>query len=345
MKVGLVGFQGGGKSALFQLLTGHASDPSKIQQGQIGEMIVPDGRFDRLVAFFHPKKTVPARIQLFDTPGLIRGESKGNAQRLGIIRESAVLIQVVGVYTGADPAEEATAFTDECILADLQIVSNRSDRVKKDLAKPKPAVERELMQAELDALVPLEAALASGKPIRALTLTEDQAKAVRAFSLLSGKPILLVLNSAESKFDPVVIDRLASQGITALAAPVGLEQEIEALPPDDRQVFAEEMGLTESCKSRLARAIFEITDQINFYTCDEKEVHAWLLQRGETAVEAAGTIHTDLAKNFIRAEIMAVEDLLRLGSEKEVKAAGLFRLEGKDYVMQDGDEIVVRANV
>jgi GTP-binding protein YchF len=345
MKVGLVGFQGGGKSALFQLLTGHPSDPSKIQTGQVGEMIVPDPRFDRLVDLFHPKKTVPAKIQLFDTPGLVKGESKGNAQRLGIIRESAALIQVIGVYSGVNPLEEVAAFTDECILADLQIVANRIDRVKKDLAKPRPAPERELMQAELDALTPLETLLAAGKPLRSITPTAEQAKAIRAFSLLSGKPILVVLNSAESKFDQAVIDRLRSDGIAALAAPVGLEREIEALSPEDRTLFAEEMGLTESCKSRLARAIFEITDQITFYTCDEKEVHAWLLHRGETALEAAATIHTDLAKHFIRAEIMSVDDLLRLGSEKEVKAAGLFRLEGKDYVMQDGDEIVVRANV
>ncbi len=345
MKVGLVGFQGGGKSALFQLLTGHASDPSKIQAGQVGEMVVPDSRFDRLVKLYRPKKTVPAKIQLFDTPGLIKGESKGNAQRLGIIRESAVLIQVIGVYSGADPLAETTAFTDECILADLQIVANRSERVKKDLAKPKPAVEREQMQAELEALAPLEAALAAGQPIRALTLTEDQGKAVRAFSLLSGKPMLLVLNSADSHYDPAVIEKLDGQGFKSLAAPVGLEQEIEALPPDDRAVFAEEMGLTDSCKSRLARAVFELTDQITFYTSDEKEVHAWLLHRGESALDAAGTIHTDLAKNFIRAEIVPVEELLRLGSEKEVKAAGLFRLEGKEYVMQDGDEIVIRANV
>ena len=345
MKVGLVGFQGGGKSSLFQLLTGHASDPAKIQSGQVGEMTVPDGRFDRLVELFHPKKVVPAKIQLFDTPGLVKGESKGNAQRLGIIRESAVLIQVIGVYSGADPLEEVTAFTDEGILADLQIVTNRIERVKKDLAKPRPAPEREAMQAELDALGPLEALLAGGQPLRSIAPTDEQAQAIRAFSLLSGKPILAVLNCAESKFDQGVIDRLKSQGVTALAAPVGLEQEIEALSAEDRAVFAEEMGLTESCKSRLARAIFEITDQITFYTCDEKEVHAWLLHRGESALDAAGTIHTDLAKHFIRAEIMQVENLLRLGSEKEVKSAGLFRLEGKEYVMQDGDEIVVRANV
>jgi len=345
MKIGLVGFQGGGKSALFQLLTGQQPDPSKVHSGQVGELTVPDERFDKLVAFHKPKKQVPTKIQLFDTPGLARGDQKANAQRFGVMRESHALIHVIGVFTGADPADEVQAFTDECILSDLAIVANRVEKLKKDLTKPRPGPEKEALQAELDALVPIEATLNAGKAVRTLTLTPDQDKATRSFSLLSGKTILVVLNTAESKFDPTLIEKVAALGFKAIAAPVGLEQEIEALPEEDRTLFAEEMGLTESCKQRVARAVFEATQQITFYTCDEKEVHAWLLHKGETALDAAGTIHTDLAKHFIRAEIMSVDDLLRLGSEKEVRAAGLYRVEGKEYVMQDGDEIVVRANV
>lgn len=345
MKIGLVGFQGGGKSALFQLLTGQHPDPAKVHTGQVGELTVPDPRFDRLVALFQPRKQVPAKIQLFDTPGLARGDQKVNAQRLGVMRESHALIHVIGVFSGADPVDEVQAFTEECILSDLGIVTNRIERLKKDLTKPRPAPEKEQLQTELDALLPLEATLSTGQPVRTLTLTAEQLKATRAFSLLSGKTILVILNTAESKFDPAMVEQVTRLGFKTIAAPVGLELEIEALPPEDRAVFAAEMGLTESCKARVARAIFEATDQITFYTCDEKEVHAWLLHRGETALDAAATIHTDLAKHFIRAEIMSTDDLLRLGSEKEVRAAGLYRLEGKDYVMQDGDEIVVRANV
>ena len=345
MKIGLVGFQGGGKSALFQLLTGQQPDPSKVHSGQVGELTVPDERFDKLVAFHKPKKQVPTKITLFDTPGLARGDQKANAQRFGVMRESHALIQVIGVFTGADPADDVQAFTDECVLSDLAIISNRVEKLKKDLAKPKSGPEKELLQAEYDALVPVEATLAAGEPVRSMKLTGDQEKTTRSFSLLSGKTILVVLNTAESKFDPALIDRVAQLGFQAIAAPVGLEQEIEALPEEDRAIFAEEMGLTESCKTRVARAVFEATEQITFYTCDEKEVHAWLLHRGETALDAAGTIHTDLAKHFIRAEIMSTDDLLRLGSEKEVRAAGLYRVEGKEYVMRDGDEILVRANV
>uniref|UniRef100_A0A7C4LM25 Redox-regulated ATPase YchF n=1 Tax=Schlesneria paludicola TaxID=360056 RepID=A0A7C4LM25_9PLAN len=345
MKIGLVGFQGGGKSALFQLLTGQQPDPAKVHTGQVGELTVPDPRFDKLVALFRPKKQVPAKIQLFDTPGLSRGDQKANAQRFGVMRESHALIHVIGVFAGANPAEEVQAFTDECILSDLAIVTNRLERLKKDLSKPRPGPEKEQLQVELEALAPIEATLSAGRPVRSLTLTAEQLKATRSFSLLSGKTILVVLNTAESKYDPALLEQVTRLGFKTIAAPVGLEQEIEALPEADRAEFAAEMGLTESCKARVARAIFEATEQITFYTCDEKEVHAWLLHRGETALDAAATIHTDLAKHFIRAEIMSTEDLLRLGSEKEVRAAGLYRLEGKDYVMQDGDEIVVRANV
>ncbi|GIX03781.1 MAG: ribosome-binding ATPase YchF [Planctomycetaceae bacterium] len=344
MKVGLVGFQGSGKSSLFQLLTGQQPDPAKVHTGQIGELVVPDERFDKLVALYRPAKQVPAKIQLFDTPGLSRGDTKANAQRFGVIRESHALIHVIGVFSGVDPYADVQAFTEECVLADLSIVTNRLERLKKDVAKPRPQPEKELLQQELDALLPMEQVLSEGRPIRQITLTSEQVKVSKAFALLSVKPLLIVLNTSESKFDEQMVKHLKDQGYRVIAAPVGLEHELQALSPEDREQFAREFGLTESCKTRVARAIFEATEQITFYTCDEKEVHAWLLHRGETALDAAATIHTDLAKHFIRAEIMSTDDLLRLGSEKEVRAAGLYRLEGREYVMQDGDEIVVRAN-
>ncbi len=345
MKIGLVGYQGGGKSTLFELLTGHKPDLSKSHLGQVGVTTVPDERYDRLVAFYKPKKESPAKIDLFDTPGLARGDQVQNAQRLGVIRESSVLVQVIGSYNGADPLAEARAFDEDAILADLQVVTNRIERVKKDLLKPKPGTEKDELIAENTALESVAAVLSDGKSLYGIPFTDVQEKVTKSFSLLTRKPKLVVLNTADSSIDTKSIADLNAMGIKAIAGPAGLELEVASLPESDRELFATEMGLGESCRSKLLRAIFEVTEQITFYTCDEKEVHAWLLKRGSSALEAAGTIHSDLARGFIRAEIMSTEDLLRLGSEREVKAAGLHRTEGKEYVVRDGDEIVVRFSV
>lgn len=345
MKIGLVGYQGGGKSTLFELLTGHKPDIHKAHLGQVGITTVPDERYDRLVAFYKPKKESPAKIDLFDTPGLMKGDNVHNAQRLGIIRESSALAQVIGVFNGVDPVTEARAFEDDMILADLQVISNRIEKLKKDLTKPHPHAEKDELTAELAALESCAAVLTEGKTLRGVPFTDIHDKATKSFALLTRKPKMVVLNTADSTIDAKQLADLHAIGITAIAGPGGLELEVASLPEDDRALFAEEMGLTESCRSKLLRAIFEITEQITFYTCDEKEVHAWLLKRGSTALEAAGTIHTDLARGFIRAEVMSTDDLLRLGSEKEVKAHGLFRTEGKEAVIRDGDEIVIRFSV
>jgi hypothetical protein len=343
MKLGLVGYQGSGKSALFELLTGVKTDPAKAHLGQLGTAIVPDARFDKLVALFKPKKTSPARIELFDTPGLARKEHEANAQRLGVIRESNAMVLVVGSFSGADPLADVQSFQDDIILADLQVVTNRIGRVHKDILKPRP--DREQLQAEIAALEPIAARLEEGRPVGDMPFSEAQDKATKSFSLLTRKKQLIILNTADSAQDAALIGKLEAAGQRVVSAPVGLELEVQQLPPEDREMFAQEMGLGESCASKVLRAIFDVTEQITFYTSDEKEVHAWLLHRGGTALEAAGTIHTDLGRGFIRAEITAVEDLLRLGSEREVKAAGLQHVEGKEYPMKDGDEIVVRFSV
>jgi ribosome-binding ATPase YchF (GTP1/OBG family) len=238
---------------------------------------------------------------------------------------------------------ESQSFIEDIILADLQMISNRIDRLKKEVAKPVP--NRAQLQAELEALVPIEAKLSSGSTLHDMPFNEEQEKATRSFSLLSRKKHLVLLNTADSNVDQAVVKKIEDLGYMVVAGPLGLELEVAQLPEEDRAMFAEEMGLTHSAKDDVVKAIFKLTDRITFYTSDEKEVHAWLLKRGSNAVEAAGTIHSDLARGFIRAEVMSVDDLLRLGSEKEVKAAGLYRIEGKDYIVQDGDEIVVRFSV
>lgn len=343
MKVGLVGYQGGGKSTVFELLTRIPPDPAKAYTGQVGVAVVPDERFERLVQLLGSRKVTPAKIELFDTPGLSRDDSSVNAQRLAIIRECTALVQVIGAFAGWDPLEEARRFEDDLILADLQVVSNRIQRLEKDVVKARP--DREELAAELEALRPLAEALEQGETLRDCRLTDLQERAVRSFALLTRKNQLVLLNTSDPQIDSSVLDQFAARGVRVVAAPVGLELELLQLSEDERAEFAEEMGLTEPCRDRLLRAIFEVTDQITFYTCTEKEARAWLLKRGATALDAAGAIHTDLARGFIRAEIMSADDLLRLGSEREVKAAGLHHVEGKDYVVQDGDEILIRFNV
>jgi len=343
MKAGLVGYQAGGKSSLFELLTGVKPDPSKTHVGQHGMAVVPDERFDGLVELFRPRKISPAKIELVDTPGLSRDRSEANAQRLGIIRESAVIVHVIGAYAGFNPLADARALDEELILADLQAVTNRIERLEKDAKKPRP--DREELHTEREVLEPVAGWLGQGRPAREMSLTDRQHDAIRSFSLFTMKQQLLVINTSESAYDEELVAKLAALGTRVVVAPVGLELEVQALPEVDRDVFANELGLAGSSRKRLLRAIFEITDQILFFTANEQEVHAWTLKRGSTALDAAGSIHSDLARGFIRAEIMPVADLLRLGSEREVKAAGLHHVEGKDYEIQDGDELLVRFSV
>jgi len=345
MKIGLVGYQGSGKSTLFELLTGIKPDVSKSHTGQVGMATVPDERFDRLVELCQPKKESPARIELFDTPGLSRDRHSGNAQRLGIIREAAALVHVIGAFNESDPIADAAAFNDDLVLADLQVVNNRIERLRKDVTKPRP--DRDELKGELEALEPIAAMLNGGQTLQGqgLEFSENQEMAVKSFALLTRKRQLLALNTPDDDVDESVIGRLEDQGHRVIAAPAGLELEVKSLREEEQAEFAAAMGLGEPCRDKLLRAVFDATQQITFFTCDEKEVHAWLLQSGSTALDAAHTIHSDLARGFIRAEVVSVEDLLRLGSQREVKAAGLQHIEGKDYLIQNGDEIVIRSGI
>ena len=343
MKTGLVGFQGGGKSTVFELLTATAPDPAKAHTGQVGQATVVDTRFDGLVELYRPGKQVPARIELLDTPGLERRQQALNPQRLGVIREAQALVQVVGAFNGVDAVEEAERFSEELALADLQIVSNRVSRLEVDATKPRP--DRDALQAELEGLRPMAQALETSFNLDGIELTELQQRLCRSFSLLSIKKRLVLVNTDEPASGDQAVAALESAGHHAMAAAVGLELEVEALDEADRAEMARELGLSGSCRNELIQAILETAELITFFTCAEKEVHAWLLGRGSTAVDAADSIHTDLARGFIRAEVTPCDKLLELGSEKEVKAAGLWHVEGKDYVVQDGDELFIRSGV
>jgi ribosome-binding ATPase len=343
MKVGLVGYAGSGKSTVFRWLTGVAPDPAKVQQGQTGMAKVPDARLDKLSAKFKPKKTTYAEIAFLDTPGLLQGERKDNPRRLGILREANGIVIVLDGFSGADPVAQLQAFREELLFADLEIVSNRIPRIEANLKKPRPAKERDADQAELELLMRVVAAFEAGQPAAELGLHPDEDKLVRSFQLLTLKPELVFLNTGDP--GQRVLPVLQTLAPTVLAAPAQLELELEDLPAEDRSAFMADLGVTESQRGDTLRAIFAAMGRIAFLTYGEDECRAWPLTQGADAVAAAAAVHTDLAKGFIRAEVVHYDEFERVGfSEKEAKAHGLYRLEGKTYVVQDGDCIHIRAN-
>jgi ribosome-binding ATPase YchF (GTP1/OBG family) len=342
MKIGLVGFSGSGKSTVFQWLTGVTPDPARVQQGQVGAAKLPDPRVGQMAALFKPKKTTYAEIQFLDTPGLDVAERRDNPRRLGILREADGLVVVLNGFTGGDLAAELRQFREEIAFADLEILTNRLSKVEANLKKPKPAKEREADLLEQSILQRLVAALESGQLPRDLGLKADEEKAIRSFQLLTIKPEIVLVNQGEGgQTTPAGLRTLAPD---ALMAPAKLELELEELPAEDRAAFAADLGLAGSQRDQTLHAIFAAMGQIVFLTVGEDECRAWPLAKGSDAVAGAGQIHTDLAKRFVRAEVVGYDDFCRVGSMKEAKAQGVYRLEGKTYVVQDGDIMHVLAS-
>jgi ribosome-binding ATPase YchF (GTP1/OBG family) len=342
MKVGLVGFAGSGKSTVFRWLTGVAPDPAKVQQGQTGMAKVPDERVDKLSSIFKPKKTTYAEIAFLDTPGLDLAERRDNPRRLGIIREANGLMVVLNGYAGSDPADELRRFREEAVFADLEIITNRLQKIDANLKKPRPAKEKEIDLAEQAVLQKVVECLEAGKSPRDLGLRPDEEKLIRSFQLLTLKPELAFLNQGDAATPiPPALKELSPH---ALAAPVRLEMELEDLPPEERAAFAADLGVVGSERESIIQAIFAGMGRIVFLTVGEDECRAWPVNKGADAVEGAGEIHTDLAKRFVRAEVVGYDDFLKAGSMKEAKAHGTYRLEGKTYVVQDGDIMHILAS-
>ncbi|HEY1381536.1 MAG TPA: DUF933 domain-containing protein [Gemmataceae bacterium] len=338
MKIGLVGFSGSGKSAVFQWLTGVAPDPARVQQGQTGMAKLADARVDKMASIFKPKKTTYAEIAFLDTPGLDISERRDNPRRLGILREADGLVVVLNGYAGGDLAAELRQFREEIAFADLEILTNRLSKVEAAMKKPKPAKEREADEFEHAVIKKLVATIEAGESPRSLGLKPEEEKAVRSFQLLTIKPEIVFVNQGEPGPSP------AALGSGVLAAPAKLELELEELPPEDRAAFAADLGLTGSQRDDVLRKIFAAMGQIVFLTVGEDECRAWPIPAGSDAVTGAGQIHTDLAKRFVRAEVVGYDDFVRVGSMKEAKAQGVYRLEGKTYVVQDGDIMHILAS-
>jgi ribosome-binding ATPase YchF (GTP1/OBG family) len=344
MKIGLIGYQGSGKSTLFHWLTGVAPDPALSHTGQSAMAPIPDPRIAELCKIYNPKKVTQAAIEIVDTPGLSR-KHEGNAAKLGTLREADCIIFVVGAFGGGDPKAELSSFDEDLLLADMEIVTGRIKRLEETLKKPIPRAEHQVLQHEDHVLKMVLAAMESGKPIRELEMNDEQQKVTRAFRLFCEKRRLAIVNTADDEADPKRFEAWATPEIPVLAIPAGLELELSKMTPADREEFEKEMGLVGTDRDHIIRTLLDVSGQITFFTAGEKEVRTWILRRGGTAVEAADGIHTDLARGFIRAETMTVADLVRLGSEREVKAHHLMRQEPKDYVVKDDDILMIRFSV
>jgi ribosome-binding ATPase YchF (GTP1/OBG family) len=344
MKVGIAGFSGSGKSTVFQWLTGVKPDPAASQRGQIGMARIPDGRLDRLSAHFRPKKTTPATIEFLDTPGLLATERRDNPRRLSILREAEGLLVVLNGYGGGDLAAELRQFREEILFADLEIVTNRMGRLQDQLKKPKPAKEREADQHELASLQRLVAAFERGEPASSLGLKEEEEKALRSFQLLTLKPELVMVNIGDEQIGQMLPSGLQGEACRLIQAPAKLELELQELAEDDREAFMRDLGLTALSRDTVLRTIYDAMGLIVFFTVGEDECRAWSLTKGEDAVEGAAQIHTDLARGFVRAEVVRFDDFQRVGSMKEAKTHGVYRLEGKTYVVQDGDIMHILAS-
>ena len=339
MKIGLVGYKGSGKSTLFEWLTGVKPDPALSHQVQSAMAPIPEPRLADLCKLYHPKKVTQAALEIVDTPGLSR-DQVGNVAKLGFLREADYLVCVVPVFDGSDVQKEMDAFLDDMILTDLEIASNRIERINEQKKRHLSKDDQEKLGIELEALEQIRQGLENGKPVLAEEMSEDHYHATRSFRFLTEKNRMVLVNTGDDETDHAGYEKYSTSKVPVVAVSVGLEVELAKMAEDEREDFLKEMGIRSTDRDKILRILLDNSGQMVFLTAGEKEVRTWLMRKNGTAIEAAGCIHTDFIKKFIRAEIMRCDDLVRLGSEREVKAAGLNRREHKDYVIQEGDVVL-----
>ena len=359
LRTALIGYPATGKTALFRLMT-EAHDAPRAAHGKLeatlGVARVPDPRLDVLTAMYNPRERVPATVEFADIPGRPSGTGADALLDVAAYRNADALVHVVRSFTdpaiphaagSVDPRRDARAMEDELILADLAVVEKRLERLAKDLKKTRtPDLEK-----EQDTLLRCKPHLENGAPLRVLELDVDDRRRLRGFQFLSAKPLLLALNVDERDLAGGLDRLLEHHGLSELAAGpqtravslcAKIELEIAQLEPDDAAAFLADLGLAASGLDRVIRASYELLGYISFFTVGDDECRAWSIPRGTAAQAAAGEIHTDLSRGFIRAEVVAYDRLVARGSMAACREHGEVRLEGKEYTVLDGDIVNVR---
>ncbi len=358
MKIGLFGFPSVGKTSLFNALTGsEAPVAGARREAHIGMVRVPDPRLDRLTAMYNPKKSTQAVVDFVDLVGFQRDDASASFDIEALKTVDALAHVVRGFESelphsegSIDPARDAATMETELILSDHSILDKRATRLgelfkKRGLATEEKA-ERTLMERCL-------AHLGDDRPLRTLELGEEEDRVLRGYGLLSSRPLLIVVNVGEDQIEKIAnpvaafgleeAAAVASVAVSAVSAEI--EMEISRLAPEDVDAFMEDLGLTEPARNRVVRAAYDLLGLESFFTVGEDECRAWTIRKGTPARKAAGVIHSDLERGFIRAEVIGYDDLIECGSLPKARDKGLLRLEGKDYPVADGEILHVRFNV